>query len=103
MPCGLDVGALDHGRGLGIGLGGLGLIFGLERLGLGAELGGLVELGADAGDLLVERGADQRRHALPDQDGEHRHHRQRDPGGRVEAERGRLGVMLGRGGVAGGR
>ena len=44
---GLGAGALEHGRGLGVGLGGLGLIFGLERLGLGAKLGGLVELVAD--------------------------------------------------------
>ena len=57
---GFGAGALEHRRSLGAGLRGLRLIFGLQRLGVGAQLCGLVELLADARDLLVERGADQR-------------------------------------------
>ena len=72
--------------------GGLGLIFGAQRLGLGAQLRGLVELLADAGDLLVERLADRGRHPLPDHQREHGEHRQRDPAGGVEAAGGRLGM-----------
>src|SRR5687768_4575390 len=51
---GLVAGALDHRRRLGVGGGGPGLIFGLERLGVGAELPGFLELVADGRDLAVE-------------------------------------------------
>ena len=44
--------------------------------------------------LLSSARADRARHLLPDQDGEHDEHRQRDPAGGVRPERGRLGLVL---------
>ena len=70
----------------------LGLIFGPQRLGLGAQLRGLVELLADAGDLLVERLADRAGTLFQIRISEDHDHRQRDPAGGVEAQGGRLGV-----------
>ena len=73
-----------------VGGGGLGLIFGLQRFGFGAERLGFVQLGADFGDLAVQRLADRGRHLLPQEQRQHRDHRQRDPRRRGQAERRRL-------------
>ena len=94
------LGALEHGLRFRVGLGGLRLIFAAKRLGLGTKLGGFVQLGADALDLLVEGGADQGRDPLPQQDQDDHHHGERDPGRGVEAERLGLARMLGRADMA---
>ncbi len=65
---GLVTGALDDGRGFLVRSLRLGLIFGLQRLGVLAQRFGLGELVADHVDLAVQRLADRRRNLLPDDD-----------------------------------
>src|SRR5690606_11212811 len=54
-PLGLGRGGLQHVLGLGLGLGPLGLQVGEHGLGLGAQPGGLVEVGLVGGGLGVQR------------------------------------------------
>jgi hypothetical protein len=89
---GLVAGAFEQKGDFGVGAGGLGFIFGAQGLCVGANLRGLVQMQANAGNFPVERLADRGRHLLPDHQQEEGEHGQRDPAGGVEAPGFRLGM-----------
>src|SRR5690606_8648564 len=74
---------LQHLGGLRLGLGLLLTDLGQQGLGLGAQAGGLVELGLDLDGLGVERPGDQAGHLGDDDDGEEQQQADGDPQFRI--------------------
>ena len=70
---------IEQRRRFGIGIGGLGLIFGLQRFCFRTQLGRFVDLTANFRDALVHRSRNRTWHLAPDHDQDDGDHRDRNP------------------------